>query len=206
MENTEPNLYQQFAEACTAFTGVLYEVEKRLDELEQSPLALAVDVDLTRMDTERVRVDVEALPSNRSRIARGAKGLIEGAKEPLAKAAENADKFHDVIYNTGKGPGVKFRPWQAVKVGEQAARVAKGLAKAVPFLAAALDFYANYRGEKEEEGRQQHLAKVRLALRRAFFSQVDNEARVFRKASREFLSLLSRCPSWTLDFGLGTLH
>jgi hypothetical protein len=58
-----------------------------------------------------------------------------------------------------------------VKAGENLAKVAGGLGKAVPFLAAALDFYLQYREEKAKEEKAKNLANMRIALRNAFADQ-----------------------------------
>jgi hypothetical protein len=63
-----------------------------------------------------------------------------------------------------------------VKSGEKLAKVAGKAGKAVPLLAAALDFYIQYREEKAKEEKARYLANMRLSLRNAFADQTRVEA------------------------------
>ena len=117
----------------------------------------------------------------------------EGPQDPEGHAehgrhAERAQESQD--HGVGKAFGNKFRPWEAVKSGEKIASVAGKAGNAVPFLAAALDFYIQYREEKAKEEKARYLANIRFSLRSAFADQ----ARVEGEALEDAIAQVSEGP------------
>ena len=119
----------------------MVEVQNKLDEIGVSPLAK----DLERSETARglfVEIGFKGDRPDEHNIA-GKLGRASAAplKEGLNTAAKNADAIRDAVYKVGKILGKKFRPWEAVNTGKTIANVAGKLGKAIPVLAASLDFY-----------------------------------------------------------------
>lgn len=156
--------------------------QRKLDEIGESPLAK----DVERAKTERsatVKVGFDDLrPGESAVVGKIGKAAAKPLKDGLDAAAKNAEGLSKIIYSVGKAVGKKFRPWEAVKSGEKLASMAGKAGKAVPFLAAALDFYLQYREEKVKEEKAKYLANLRLALRNAFAEQAKVEAEALEAA------------------------
>ena len=93
-------------------------------------------------------------------LAQAAKG---GAN--LAKALGN----RDAIYAIGKGVGVKFKPWGAVKAAGK-------VAKAAPVLAAvgvAMDLNSMIQGEVAQSGREKKRTELDAAIARSADAHID---------------------------------
>lgn len=154
----------------------LDDAERKLDEIGDSPLAKDVDRAYTER-AELIGVDFHnSSPGGNGIAAKLGKVAATPLKEGLEAAAKNAEGLRDLVYNVGKAVGKKFRPWEAVKSGEKLARLAGKAGKAVPYLAAALDLYLQYREEKVKEEKAKYLASMRIALRNAFADQAKVEA------------------------------
>lgn len=154
----------------------LHDAQCKLDEIGDSPLAR----DVERIATEKadsVGVNFNgSTPGGRPIAAILGKAAAKPIKEALESTAKNAKGLRDLVYGVGKGLGKKFRPGEAVKSGKVLADWAGKTAKAVPFFAAALDFYLQYREEKAKEEKAKYLANMRSALRNAFADQAKVEA------------------------------
>lgn len=159
----------------------LDQASDELDEIGNSPLGKQVAM------FETVRADKISISFNDSRpddsnlTSKISKSAAKQIQETLNAAAKNAKGMRDVYYKVGKALGKKFRPWEAIKAGEKIAKVAGKFGKAVPFIAAALDFYTQYREEKVKEEKERFLANLRMALRGAFVDQARVEADALEK-------------------------
>lgn len=154
------------------------EAQSRLDDIGASPLAK----ELERSETARagfVGINFkDNRPDEHNIAGKLGKAAAKPLKEGLDAAAQNATAIRDVVYKVGKALGKKFRPWEAMKTGNTIASVAGKLGKAVPFLAASLDFYLQYREEKVKEEKARFFAQLRQSLRNAFADQAKLEADV----------------------------
>lgn len=154
------------------------EAQTKLDDIGASPLAK----ELERSETARagiVGIDFkDARPDEHNIAGKLGKAAAKPLKEGLDAAAQNAEAIRDVVYKVGKAMGKKFRPWEAANTGKTIANVAGKLGKAVPFLAASLDFYLQYREEKVKEEKARFFAQLRQSLRNAFADQAKLEAEV----------------------------
>lgn len=153
-----------------------------LDEIGGSPLGQFVTGIQTRR-AEKVAVEISgARPGGTNYGPQIAKAASKPLQEGLEAAAKNAKGLRAVVYKLGKSIKIKFRPYGPTKAGEALAKTAGKAGKAVPFLAAALDFYIQYREEKTKEEKERYLANLRLALRGAFAAQAAVEAEVLDTA------------------------
>lgn len=159
----------------------------RLDDISTSDLAVRVSqFAAERGDETTVEAEGKA-PGKNPSLPRVAKGGVKALGEALEHAAKNPDHMHDIVYNVGKKVFKhKFRPWEAVNKGKALAKWAGKAGKALPFLAAAVDAYANYQEEKVKEERERHRAQMRIALRHAFANQSDIEAKSVEAAIQAF--------------------
>ena len=187
-------LFQVGLKAAAAEIDALYdgiEVELReaidqamaeFDEIGDSPLGQDVrNIEASRADRVSVKFG-EDRPSGNGAAPRFFKAAGKPMQEGLEAAAKNAKGLRDIYYKVGKTFGKKFRPWEAVKGGEKMAKLAGKAGKAMPFLAAALDFYVQYREEKAKEDKARYLANLRLTLRNAFADQASVEASAMETA------------------------
>jgi GTPase SAR1 family protein len=153
-----------------------------LEELGGSPLGLeAAKIELNRAQSSRPTFGEER-EKDSNHAAKILKSAAKPLQEGLEAAAKNSKGLRDTVYNTGKALGKKFRPYEAVKGGEKLAKVAGKLGKAMPFIAAGVDYYLQCREEKAEEDRARYLAKARINLRNAFAEQAKLESEALETA------------------------
>jgi len=159
----------------------LDQASAELDEIGNSSLGKQVAM----FETERAdKISItfnDTRPNDSHLTSKLFKSAAKPLQESLEAAAKNAKGMRDVYYKVGKALGKKFRPWEAIKAGEKIAKVAGKFGKAVPFIAAALDFYTQYREEKVKEEKERFLANLRMALRGAFVDQARVEADALEK-------------------------
>lgn len=163
-------------------SDALADARRELDDIGESPLAH----DVGRLAADRAgKVGVDSAvsrPHDTALLGRLGKAAAKPLEEGLKGLAKNAKGIKDAVYEAGKAIGYKFRPWEAVKAGEKLAKIAGRAGKAVPFLAAALDLYFQYREEKVKEERARYLAGLRVSLRNAFAEQAKLEANALEDA------------------------
>lgn len=186
-EAVYPEIDEVLEKAQKELRELLSTTESELQDIDDSPLGIAVRNELAAHG----KANLEGIESGPYRIAgkiktgRGAVG--NGLKKGLERMAKDPKALRDGVLKWGHKLGKKFRPWEAIKTGEKLAKVAGKVAKALPYLAAALDFYLAYREEKEEAARNQRLAESRLAIMRCFRDQADLEVLAARRACDEML-------------------
>lgn len=160
----------------------LADARRELDEIGVSPLAQ----DVGRLAADRAaKAGIDpagSTPSDSALLGRIGKAAAKPLEKGLQGLAKNAKGIKDAVYRAGKAIGYKFRPWEAVKAGEKLANFAGKAGKAVPFLAAALDLYVQYREENVKEERARYLAGLRVTLRNAFAEQAKLEANALEDA------------------------
>lgn len=164
------------------FREILEDCDKELERIDQSPLGMKV----RNAGAAHDRAGVDAEDGRPAQVAAGIRAgkkvVGDGIKNGLQRLAADPKAIRKVVLDIGHKLGKKFRPWEATKVAGKIAKSAGKAAKAVPYVAAVLDFYLAYREEQEEHKRQQHLAKARLSIMRAFQDQADLEATAATRA------------------------
>lgn len=152
------------------------EAQGKLDEIGASPLAQEIErAETTRAGLVGVGFN-GARPDEHNIAGKLSQAATKPLKEGLDAAARNAEAIRDVVYKVGKMMGKKFRPWEAIKTGQTIANAAGKVAKTLPFLAATLDLYMQYREEKVKEEKVRFLAQLRQSLRNTFADQAKLEA------------------------------
>ncbi len=179
------NLDPLYIELQNEIRDWIDELERELDELDASPLSDVVKQ--LGIDTvENFDSPFEDGPSRGFDYAKATKRLLDqGVSGVLEGAAKNPKKVRDVVYSVGSKMGKKFRPWEATKLGKKFAQYAGKGSKVLGPLAAGLDFYMEYREEKEKDERERHLAKTRLAMQRQFRELADSQVEAMRTVIAE---------------------
>lgn len=182
MEAVYPQIEEILGKAQGDLRGILRQAESRLQEIDDSPLGIRVRDAVAEHEHASLE-GVEGRPRKVARTLKAAKsGIGDGLKTTLEAMAKDPKALHQGVLKAGHKLGKKFRPWEAVKLGEKAGKVLGRAAKALPFLAAVLDFYIAYREEKEEDARHEHMAKLRLSVMRGFRDQAEMEVRAAKNA------------------------
>lgn len=182
MKEAVADLDQIYTDLESDLFTALADTHRELDEIGESPLARDIgQIAAVRATTAGVS-NAESQPNDSALLGRLGKAAAKPLEKGLQGLAKNAKGIKEAVYNAGKAIGYKFRPWEAVKSGEKLAKFAGAAGKAVPFLAAALDFYVQYRGEKVKEERARYLAGLRVALRNSFADQAKLEAKALDDA------------------------
>jgi GTPase SAR1 family protein len=194
------SLKQASCEIDQLYDGVEVELHEALEqarldleEIAQSPLGKSVaQIEMKRAEKLEINFSEEKLSGSRY-LPHFAKMACKPLGEALNGAAKNAKGLRNICYTVGKTFGVKFRPWRAVKVGEGLAKTAGRLGKVMPYAAAALDLFLQYREEKIKSEQERYLASLRLALRRAFADQAKVESEALEtsidKVTHEYVQL-----------------
>ena len=102
--------------------------------------------------------------------------LNEGLGSVLGNISENPKSVVKLV-----GRFKKFGPWGKIKLGRKAAETAGKAGKALGPLAAAIDFYVEYRDEKNRDAKERRLAKIRLSMQREFQNMADWHVEELRK-------------------------
>ena len=179
LKQAESEIDQLYDSIESELQEALDHAKAELDEIGGSSLGQFV-AQIEAQRAERVKIEFSTpKPDGSNYGSKIAKAASKPVKEGLDAAAKNAKGLRDVVYKVGKACGGKFRPYGPTKAGEALAKAAGKAGKAVPFFAAALDFYIQYREEKAKEEKERYYAKLRLALRAAFADQAGVEAKVF---------------------------
>ncbi len=188
LERVQPKVDEILAKLGGELEAVMLKSKEKLEELDASTLGAAVRFDAQREQKVVELKDLPGEPSKRSAHAKSVKSVLQGpVKEGLESAAKNAKNIGNAVKDVGKAAfKMKFRPWQAANIGKGAAKWAGRMGKAVPFLAAAFDFYITQREEREAAERAQALALTRLAVYRGFREQANQEAESVRVACNTY--------------------
>lgn len=161
-------------------------IEDLIDQLEADATAgerESVSLDAPELEEEAPHDEVsfssdgyenEARYLKKNILRKGAKDLLEGAADPK--------QMRDIVYKVGKGMGKKFKPWEAVNAGKAAAKWAGRAGKALPFLAAGLDYYLTLKEEEKKDRQSSKPAQMRLTLRKQFQEQADAMAEAVRES------------------------
>ena len=146
--------------------------------------------DVEDIDTGKIKQDIRIFGAEKSEFveleksrtqdiefAKLGRKILEDGLAPMAgKLSENPEAVVKLV-----GKMKKFRPWGKTKLSRKVAKTAKFAEKALPILVTALDFYAEYRKEKDLDGKERQLAKLRCTLRREFEQRADWYAEELRK-------------------------
>jgi predicted GTPase len=128
-------------------------IENLIDQLEADAAAgeqESVSLDAPGLEEEAPHDEISFSSDGYEDEAEYLKNVLKAGGKDLLEEAADPKRMRDIVYKVGKGMGKKFKPWEAVNAGKAAAKWAGRAGKALPFLAAGLDYYMAL---KEEEKR-----------------------------------------------------
>jgi hypothetical protein len=151
--------------------------EAAIERLESYPIDEGVLYALHKIAPSRFSksdLKTEKLGRNFAPVVRElGKTALHTVGDILEKGSKDTEALKSFIRSVSK---TKFKPWG---LGKEAAKWAQKMgtaSKALPFLAAALDLWANYSQEKQEAAKERHFAGCRTAFRQ-FVAGVGKQAR-----------------------------
>ena len=160
-------------------------IEGLIDQLEADAAAgeqESVSLDAPELEEEAPYDEISFSSDGYEDEAEYLKNILkEGGKDLLEEAAD-PKRMRDIVYNVGKGMGKNFKPWEAVNAGKAAAKWAGRAGKALPFLAAGLDYYLTLKEEEKKDRQSSKPAQMRLTLRKQFQEQADAMAEAVRES------------------------
>lgn len=101
------------------------------------------------------------------------KTALNTVGEILENGAKDTKALKEFIRSVSK---TKFKPWGLTKETSKWAQKMGTASKALPFLAAALDLWANYSHEQQEAKKERHFANYRTVFRQ-FVAGIGQQAR-----------------------------
>jgi len=135
-------------------------LQTELEDLQQSPLGRAV-AEAFEVAAVREKTIAEKTIGEKREIPQ----ILKKGPEAFARLANFSSKVtRDIVYNSLKSIGWKFRPWGAIKT-------AKFVTKLGPILAGIgtiLDIFLTVKEEKEREKYEQKLRETRAQIREDF--------------------------------------
>jgi small GTP-binding protein len=187
LEAAQPAIARIYDEAENELNSVREKASDQLEELGRGRLADAIRADLLASARAAQVEEIGDRPESRSKHVNFVKMMLDKPlKELLQASGKNSKAVHGAVKTVAKKIlKMKLRPWQAKNATKTITKGLTGLAKGLPVLTAALEFYGNYRSEKEQDEKQRHLARARLALHRALREQGDIEEQALHLAIRQ---------------------
>lgn len=160
-------------------------IEDLIDQLEADAAAgeqEAVSLDAPELEKEAPHDEISFSSDGYEDEAEYLKNILKGGGKNLLEEAADPKRMRDIVYNVGKGMGKNFKPWEAVNAGKAAAKWAGRAGKALPFLAAGLDYYIALKEEEKKDRQSSKPAQMRLTLRKQFQEQADAMAEAVRES------------------------
>jgi uncharacterized membrane protein YgaE (UPF0421/DUF939 family) len=144
-------------EIQNTLTEELQDLQRQLEELENSPLArsLAEEFIVSSVGGKQVGYVNDR---DRSTIPNAFKNSPQSIKT-ISHFTSSVSR--DLVYSVGKFFGVKFKPWGAVKT----ARIIRGLGPAVAGIGVVLEIFFAVKEEEDRAKREQELRDARVTVR-----------------------------------------
>lgn len=178
--SVEPELDAYFVTITNGLQNWVKDLQEQIEELESNEFAESV---------RKLRVatapkgEFNDAPKRGFDFAKASKTILnEGVGGILDSASKNPKAVKNFVYEVGKLFGKKWRPWEASRLGKRIAQWAGKGGKILGPLMVAIDFYMEYRNEREQEERERHLAKTRLSMQRQFRDMADTQVDALRQA------------------------
>jgi hypothetical protein len=160
-------------------------LENLIDQLEADAVAdeeEEISLDTPGLEEEAPHDEISFSSDGYENEVEYLKNVLKGGGKDLLEEIADPKQMRDLVYKVGKGMGKKFKPWEAVNVGKTAAKWAGRAGKALPFLAAGLDYYLALKEEEKKDRQSSKPAQMRLTLRKQFQEQADAMAEAVRES------------------------
>ena len=180
VQATEPEIDNYFVKIADDLQNWVRELQGKIEELDMSELGKKIR---GLRAAAGASVEFDGLPTRGfDFVSGGRKILDQGIRPLLDNASKNPNEVKNLVKNLAKISGKKFKPWGATKLGKEGAKWAGRGGKALGPLMVAMDFYIEYRNEKDRDERERHLAKTRLSMQREFMKSADDQVKTLRTA------------------------
>ncbi len=181
LEEIKPGLDELMEESGSRLRGDI--IEGLIDQLKaDAAVEESVSLDGPELEEEAPHDEISFSSDGYEDEAEFLKTILKGGGKNLLDEAANPKRMRDIVYKVGKGMGKKFKPWEAVNAGKAAAKWAGRAGKALPFLAAGLDYYIALKEEEKKDRQSSKPAQMRLTLRKQFQEQADALAEAVRES------------------------
>ncbi len=170
----EPEIDTHLVSIVNTLQGWARDLQDKIEDLDTSELGK--NIRILRAAEGRSGEFEDPLTQGFDFVKAGKKVLEEGFGSVLDNISENPKPLIKLV-----GRFKKFGPWGKIKLGQKAAATAGKAGKALGPLAAAVDFYVEYRDEKNRDEKERQLAKIRLSIQREFQNMADWHVEELRK-------------------------
>ena len=170
----EPEIDTHLVSIVNTLQGWARDFQDKIEDLDTSELGK--NIRILRAKEGRSGEFEDPLTQGFDFVKAGKKVLEEGLGSVLDNISENPKPLIKLV-----GRFKKFGPWGKIKLGQKAAATAGKAGKALGPLAAAIDFYVEYRDEKKRDEKERQLAKIRLSMQREFQNMADWHVEELRK-------------------------
>ncbi len=170
----EPEIDTHLVNIDNTLQGWARDFQDKIEDLDTSELGK--NIRIPRTAEGRSGGFEDPLTQGFDFVKAGKKILGEGLGSVLGSISENPESVVKLV-----GRFKKFRPWGKIKLGQKTAATAGKASKALGPLAAAVDFYVEYRDEKNRDEKERQLAKIRFSMQREFQNMADWQVKELRK-------------------------
>ena len=170
----EPEIDTHLVSIVNTLQGWARDLQDKIEDLDTSELGK--NIRILRAAEGRSGEFEDPLTKGFDFVKAGKKVLEEGLGSVLDNISENPKPLIKLV-----GRFKKFGPWGKIKLGQKAAATAGKAGKALGPLAAAIDFYVEYRDEKNRDEKERQLAKIRLSMQREFQNMANWHVEELRK-------------------------
>lgn len=115
-----------------------------------------------------------------------AAGVVSGALKNVNISGETVKSIRNVL-----AKDYKFRPWGAIKLGEKATKVLKGVGKGLAVLTEAVKWYKDARNQKRLEETKDLLKEEVNKMIAGIYKTFDNDSAYYENFAPSFLQLQS---------------
>ena len=170
----EPEIDTHLVSIVNTLQGWARDLQDKIEDLDTSELGK--NIRILRAAEGRSGEFEDPQTKGFDFVKAGKKVLEEGLGSVLDNISENPKPLIKLV-----GRFKKFGPWGKIKLGQKAAATSAKASKALGPLAAAIDFYVEYRDEKNRDEKERQLAKIRLSMQREFQNMADWHVEELRK-------------------------
>ena len=174
VRDIEPEIDTHLVNIDNTLHGWARDLQDKIEDLDTSELGK--NIQILRAKTRKSDEFEDPLTQGFDFVKAGKKVLEEGLGSVLDNISENPKPLIKLV-----GRFKNFGPWGKIKLGQKVTKATGKAGKALGPLAAAIDFYVEYRDEKNRDEKERQLAKIRLSMQREFQNMADWHVEELRK-------------------------
>lgn len=170
----DPEIDTHLVNIVNTLHGWARDLQDKIEDLDTSELG--ENIRILRAGAGKSGEFEDPLTQGFDFVKASRKMLNEGLGSVLGNISENPKSVVKLV-----GKFKKFGPWGKIKLSRQTKVVAGKAGKALGPLAVAIDFYVEYRDEKNSDEKERQLAKIRLSMQREFQNMANWHVEELRK-------------------------